>query len=403
MLKSLLIRIGALLLCVLPAFAQRPPQGTGKKNVDQGAHAQQQGSQKPDPAQHGSALSLGNVSIGGLWFIAYQYGKELGLTPSSTETFNRFTIKRGYLDIRADLQPWLEVRITPDVHQDSTGDLKVRLKYIYAKFKGKGNNFISKPYAEVGVAHMPWLDFEEHLNRFRMQDTMFLERNGLFNSADIGFTLGSNFGPDLDEEYKSNVNDHYAGRYGSWQFGVYNGGGYHAVEKNRNKAVEARGTLRPLPDKLPGLQFSLFGIYGKGNLSEIESSDRLPDDEVIVGMVSYEHPYVALTAQWYGGAGNAKGNAIDPEDRMARSQRGESYFAEVRFTRKRNLSFIGRYDRFNTNIDNIGSDLRQRLILGFAWQMFKKNYWLFDYDRLYHSRPDLADEDRFQVTLQVSF
>jgi hypothetical protein len=391
------------LLSPPPALAHQEPQRPEKQSADQGSAAPAQGSQKPKPDPHGSALSLGNVSIGGLWYISYQYGNELSSAPNTTETFNRFAIKRGYLNIRANLQPWLEVRITPDVHQDSTGDLKVRLKYIYAKFKGKGNSFISKPYAEVGVAHMPWLDFEEHINRFRMQDTMFLERNGLFNSADIGFTLGSNFGPDLDDDYKNNVSDHYAGRYGSWQFGVYNGGGYHAVEKNTNKAVEARGTVRPLPDKLPGLQFSLFGIYGKGNLTEMESTDRLPDDEVIVGMVSYEHPYVVLTAQWYGGEGNARGNTIDPSDGLARSQRGQSYFAEVRFTQKRNFSFIGRYDRFNTDIDTIGSDLRQRLILGFAWQMFKKNYWLFDYDRLYHSRPDLADEDRIQVTLQISF
>jgi hypothetical protein len=403
MLRTLLIATCASLLAYAPAFAEQAPQQAEKEKAAQGPTATTPGSQTPKSAPKSNPLDFGKVRIGGHWYISYQYGNELGLTPNSTETFNRFAIKRGYLNIRADLQPWLEVRITPDVHQDSTGDLKVRLKYIYAKFKGKGNSIISKPYAEVGVAHMPWLDFEEHINRFRMQDTMFLERNGLFNSADIGFTLGSNFGPDLDDDYKSDVNDHYAGRYGSWQFGVYNGGGYHAVERNTNKAVEARGTLRPLPDTLPGLQFSLFGIYGKGNLTEIEPTDTLPDDEVLVGMVSYEHPYVALTAQWYGGEGNARGTAINLDDRLARSQRGQSYYGEVRFTKKRNLSFIGRYDRFNTDIDRVGSDLRQRLILGFAWQMFKNNYWLFDYDRLYHSHPDLADEDRIQVTLQISF
>jgi hypothetical protein len=390
-------------MLTVSAFAQQPHSGAERETARQGAHSNAQGSQQPESDPHSSTLNLGNVSIGGLWYISYQNGRELGLWPNTTEGFNTFKIKRGYINIRASLKPWLEVRITPDVHQDATGDLKVRLKYVYAKFKAEGNRILSSPYVEVGVAHMPWLDFEEHINRFRMQDTMFMERNGLFNSADIGFTLGSNFGADLGEEYKKNVNDHYAGRYGSWQFGVYNGGGYHAKEKNQNKVVEARGTLRPIPDRLPGLQFSVLGIYGKGNQPAMETSPTLPDYEVVTGMVSYEHPYFVLTGQWYEGEGNAKGTAIDSEDGLSRSQRGQSYFAEVRFTQNRNLRAIGRYDRFNTNTNVDGSDLQQRLILGFAWQMFEGNYWVFDYDRLYHSRPDLADEDRFQVTLQVSF
>ncbi len=394
-----------LLIFTLDAAAQADSQDPGFEDTTISDSKQQDNSQEPESASQKDSknpLQFGAIQIGGLWYLSYQDGNSYSGTPGQNLSYNWFRIKRGYLNFRANLQPWLEIRITPDVHQDVTGDLKVRLKYIYAKFKHQGNSFISKPYVEFGVVHMPWLDFEEHVNRFRMQDTMFMEREHLFNSADIGFTLGSDLGRELPDEYRQSVNDHYAGRYGSWQFGVYNGGGYHASELNNNKVIEARGTLRPLPDKIPGLQFSIFGIHGKGNLPEPEPPAELPDYDVLAGMVSYEHKYVVLTAQWIGGEGNAGGGFLNPIGR-ARPYNGSSYFGELRFTEKRNISIIGRYDRFRTNSDDPGSDLEQRLIVGLAWQMFKNNYWLVDYDRLFHSEPGIPDEDRLQITLQVSF
>jgi hypothetical protein len=358
--------------------------------------------QKPDQ-QPKPAISFKGVQIGGLWYLSYQYGDQYSGTPGQTQAYNQFRVKRGYLDVRAELQPWLDVRFTPDVSQDSSGDLKVLMKYLYGRFEGKGNSIITRPYAEFGVVHMPWLDFEERVNRFRMQDTMFMERNGLFNSADIGILAGSNFGPDLSEEYRRDVNDTYAGRYGSWQFGVFNGGGYRARENNGNKVVEGRATVRPVPARFPGLQLSLFGVFGKGNLPEATPPLKLPDYEVLAGMVSYEHAYFVLTAQWYAGEGNAAGTAVKPDGQTASPQNGSSYFAEVRFTKKRILSAIGRYDRFDTDADDPGSDLQQRLIAGFAWQMFKSNYLLVDYDRVSHSRAEIPAEGRVQVTVQISF
>jgi len=389
--------------CFIPAWADSENRnGTKAADMPGEKTDHSKKTENTSPGDFGDKLKIDSVKIGGLWYLSYQHGNSYSGTVDQTASYSTFRIKRGYLNIRADLQPWLEVRITPDVTQDATGDLKVRLKYLYAKFKAQGNNILNKPYIEVGVVHMPWLDFEEHINRFRMQDTMFMERNHLFNSADMGFTVGSNFGRELPEEYRENVNDHYAGRYGSWQFGIYNGGGYHASEKNRNKVVEGRGTLRPLPNSLPGFQVSLFGIHGKVNLPDPDAPAELPDYRVLAGMISYEHKYFVLSGQWHWGEGNASGTASNPDGR-ARPHNGSSYFSEVRFTAERNLSFIWRYDRFRTDADDPQSDLHERLILGFAWQMFKKNYWLVDYDRLMHSIAGISDEDRVQVTLQISF
>jgi hypothetical protein len=237
---------------------------------------------------------------------------------------------------------------------------------------------------------MPWLDFEEHLNWYRCQDTMFMERNDLFNSADIGLTFVSLFGGEMPQEYKEKVNSHYAGRYGSMSAGIYNGGGYHASEKNQNKVLEGRLTIRPVPDIIPGLQFSYFGITGEGN------KNTKPDWTVNNGFVSFEHEYLALTGQYYWGKGNQKGADENERD-------GYSFFAELKPHKK--FSVIGRYDFFDPNTDIDTDKENKRYIVGAAYHIDKqhKNMVLLDYDHVdYDSRSGISDDKRIQLTLQVA-
>ncbi len=387
--------LGVFLVLAASAAAQEKPQAKPE--------APAAGAPRQANAQPAGAVSVQGVQIGGLWYLSYQARERCPGATDETQTCSQFRVKRGYLNFRARPRPWLEVRFTPDVSQDSAGDLKLLAKYLYAGFTGKGNSVIGRPYVEFGLVHMPWLDFEEHLNRFRMQDTMFLERNGLFNSADFGILAGGNFGTELGEDFRRDVNGAYAGRYGSWQVALMNGGGYRARENNGNKVLQARATARPFPDPLPGLQFSLFGVRGKGNLPQAESSRDLPDYDVLAGMVSYEHELLVLSAQWYSGEGNAAGTAVGPDGRSARRQSGSSYFAELRFTGKRNLSAIGRYDRFDADRRDPAVGLQQRLIAGVAWRMFGGNYILFDYDRVWRGKPRLRAPGRLQATLQIAF
>ncbi len=345
----------------------------------------------PVPATAELPKGLKGLSVGTLTYLSYQDG-----TSSSGDDYSRFRIKRGYLDIRKKMNDYLDFRVTPDVTQDSTGDLKVRLKYAYAKFGWDWVGTVQDPYVEFGVAHMPWLDFEEHVNLYRMQDTMFMERNGLFNSADLGVMFGGNFGPQLPEDYRKAVNDHYAGRWGSFAVGVYNGGGYHASEKNEDKVLEGRFTLRPLPDHLAGLQVSVFGVSGKGNIPEE------PDWEVLAGMVSYESPRFVAAAQVESGTGNQSGSQLGPDGEPL-DHDGYSLFTEVRLDSARRWSLIGRYDHFDPATDDPGADVTDRTIFGVAWQFTRGTYWLLDWDRLEHDLEGLETEDRLQLTLQVKY
>lgn len=340
---------------------------------------------------------LKDLSIGTLVYLSYQNGNT-----SSGEDYNQFRIKRGYIDIRKTITPYFSARVTPDVFQDAAGDLALRLKYAYGQFNWNWGGLIQKPHVEFGVAHMPWLDFEEQINRFRMQDTMFMERNGLFNSADIGVFFGGNFGREMPDDFKKNVQSHFVGRWGSFGIGVYNGGGYHAVEKNTNKAIEGRLTIRPLPDIVPGLQVSAFGIAAKGNQADDTPEASVPDMQVLAAMISYESRRLVVGAQYERGEGNQSGSAVDASGN-ALPHDGFSLFTEIRLDRNARFSLLGRYDQFDTNRDDSASNVKKRMIAGFAWQFFKGNYWVLDFDRLEHTAPGLDTEDRVQLTLQIKY
>jgi hypothetical protein len=346
---------------------------------------------------------LKGIKFGLLWYISYMSGegKDVGGNAGDGVDRNRFAIKRGYFRFTKEFMPWFESHITFDVTQESIPDSKlsesvqVRLKYIYGKFKLPDIAFLTKPNIEVGLVHMPWLDYEENTNFYRMQDTMFLERNSNFNSAEIGATFTSLLGGEMPKEYQDKVNSHYAGRYGSIQGGVYNGAGYHASEKNENKVLEGRVTIRPLPDVIPGLQLTYFGITGKGNTADN------PDWVTNLAFGSFESEPVVVTGQYYWGKGQQDGSNENKKD-------GYSFFTELKlynmFKESWNrFSVIGRYDHFDPNTDQKDNE-NDRYIAGICYYLDKphKNMFVLDYDHVDYKESGKKDDYRVQLTLQVA-
>ncbi len=313
-----------------------------------------------------------------------------GETPQSNggqKSYNQFAIKRGYFRVTKKITSWMGGHLTYDVHQDSAGDWKNRLKYLFAYFKPHDLGLLTDMKAEVGLGHIPWLDFQEHVNPFRCQGTMAIERAGTLNSADLGVSLRGNFAGELEDAKARTGNHHYAGRFGSWHLGVYNGSGYHGKEKNGNKVIEGRLTLRPLPDLVPGLQFSYFGLYGEGN-NKAEINGEYPDYQVQMGYVSYEHPRVILTGQYFATQGNKDGKWLQPNgDALWTSN--YSFFANVKppvyaVSRwlDRKLNFFFRYDHVNRDKDNkIANDATYNMYIGGgALEVVHGNYVLMDYE-----------------------
>jgi hypothetical protein len=343
--------------------------------------------ERPTPKPTPTPVAFPQVKASGLAYISYQNGQTAGVDYSKT------VLKRGYFGADAKITSYLSARAMLDVTQDSTGDWKARFKYLYGKFDLGTAAVFNKNYIEFGLAHMPWLDFEEHVNYYRLQDTMFMERNNLFNSADMGVMWGANLGADMPDDYLKNVNKAYAGRWGSIQVGVYDGAGYHAAETNTNKVIEGRLTIRPLPDLVPGLQVTYFGINGKGNKA------TEPDWSSNTGMISYESRWLVVTGQYVDSTGNQGGSAVDASGKSV-PQKGWSGFVEGKLSPT--WSVIGRYDQFDPNSD-VDNNSNKRSILGVAYKFNANNMLLLDYDQVNYDQAGKPTDKRTQLTLQVSF
>ncbi|MBN2091176.1 hypothetical protein JW964_16310 [candidate division KSB1 bacterium] len=341
--------------------------------------------------QAATSLPIDNsLSISGEWFLSYQIGKK------EYKDFNNFNLKRGYITIKKTLSRNIIGRITPDISVDrdgdGEGDIELRLKYCYINFLWPTFGIFNSPQLEFGLVHRPWLDFEEHINRYRVQGTMFLERNGVFDSGDYGVTFMTLLGEEMSKEYQREVNKSYPGRFGSLAIGLYNGGGYHALERNKNKTLEWRMTLRPLPEIMPGLQMSYLGAYGKGN-QEFSPAWELHD-----GCLSYELPRFIFTAQYFWGKGNAKGTLLDASKNSIQHE-GYSCFGEIKL-HKWNL--IGRYDFYEASLSP--KTLKQnRHIGGIAYNLGGGTKILVDYEVVESKSNKNTSDKVLELAMEVRY
>jgi hypothetical protein len=245
---------------------------------------------------------------------------------------------------------------------------------------------------------------------------MAVERAGTFNSADAGVSLRGYLGGKLEDAEENTGSHYYDGRHGSWHLGVYNGAGYHAKEVNNNKVVEGRLTWRVLPDLVPGLQLSYFGKYGEGNDKD-STYEEYPDYVVNLGMLSYEHPWVVLTGQYFQTEGNAKGKWVDTLGKALATE-GYSCYANVKLpVLDRKLSVIARYDYFDQDSDDKLADASdyEMYIGGLAWNVYKGNMLLVMYEQTDYGKnagkkgklPEidnrLGDDHKVQVVWQIKF
>jgi len=217
-------------------------------------NANAQKEEKKLPATKTSVVD--NLNVSGNFFIASTYYENTG-----TKYFG-FNIRRSYINIKYKFTDKLDFRYTQDLTIDNegkdAGNIELRIKYLYLRYRLPGLFFFRDNSIKFGISQRPWLDFEEHINFYRVQGSMFLERSLLFNSSGFGLSFESLLGGKLDNAYAEKVKPKAPGKYGSLAMGLYNGGGYHQFEKNRVKNFEVRVTVRPLYNLLPQLQFSYY-------------------------------------------------------------------------------------------------------------------------------------------------
>ena len=383
------------------------------KKEEQKAEEQHQEKIVKDIEAKGLPLPKGlkGIQVGMLAYVDYSNGD----SPESNDgesDLNNFRVTRGYLTVQKEILPWLHARTTLDTTQKTDGDWEMRLKYYYAELRPPDLGSLTGMQSEIGMGHIPWLDFEEHINPYRCQGTMAIERAGVFNSADLGVSLRGDIGGKLQDPEERVGDHHYDGHYGTWHLGVYNGAGYHASEDNTNKVAEGRLTWRPLPGLIPGIQLSYFGIFGEGN-----AKTDAPDYNVNLGMLSYQNPWVIFIGQYFTTEGNAKGDWVDAQG-DALNTKGYSAFANVKLPiLDKKLSAFARYDHFDQDDDGeIASDADYDMyIAGLAYDIYKGNLVLLDFETTDYGRDagkkgkipvpnnNLGDDQKVQVVYQIKF
>ena len=327
-----------------------------------------------------------NTGISGNWFLAY--------THQDYSEMSKFQLKRGYINIKKTINDRFLVRYTQDITIDKeggdAGNVETRMKYLFIKMKVPKIKFITQSYFEVGLVHRPWLDYEQKINEFRVQGKMFIERHKIINSADFGISYIGLLGGEIDKDYQKKVSKAYPGKYGSFSFGVYNGGGYSAPENNQNKTLEGRLSLRPLPELLPGVQLSYAYAYGKANTVEDNA-----DFKMNIVALSTESQYHTFYAQYYFGEGGYKNNFVT-EDGISYQNNAYSVFGEFKIP-KTSFSVFSRYDYFESD----RPDFNFNTILGggLAYR-FLRNKVVLHYEAAdYHTHQTKT----FELALEISF
>ena len=327
-----------------------------------------------------------NTTISGNWFLAY--------THSDASEFGSFNLKRGYFTIKTKLNDALSVRYTQDITLDKegsdAGNVEMRLKYLYMKMALSKVEALKNTYFEVGLIHRPWLDFEQHINRYRVQGKMFVERYHLINSADFGVMYAGLIGGKIDSEYQKAVNEKYPGKYGSFSLGIYNGPGYHAIEQNSNKTIEGRLSLRPFHNFMPGLQLTYSFAVGKAN-TVVDNNDFMMN----VFYLSSESKYHSLALQYYKGYGDYGDDYFDI-DGTPFSNEGYSIFGEFKIP-KTPIALFARYDGF---VSEQVTDVKESVFVGGIAYKFLKNKLVLDID---HQITETDTRNIYELALEINF
>jgi len=339
-----------------------------------------------------TSQQLQDIGFSGQFFFSYERNIfEDGFT-------NEFTIKRGYITFRKDLSDRVEIRFTQDVtidgQGDGMGDIELRLKYALVEYSFPDYGIFTSPTVEGGVVHRPWLSFEQGVNDYRAQRSMFLDQNDILASADYGFQFAAALGPELDEDKQRGLAS-TPGRYGGIAIGLYNGGGYSALEFNNNKLVETAVSLRPFPDQLPGFQTSLVGTAGKGNIPES------PDFYMLGSALTYESVRAKLMLEGFRGTGDSAGSFTDPDTFEAYKLEGWSAFSEIQpFDFPVNITL--RYDElYNRDLDRLSV---QQWVAGLAYVFSNRSKIIVDMSRRdVNSVSDTEAFTRFEVVTEVRF
>jgi len=342
------------------------------------------------------------LKFSGLTYIGYKYDdyKEDTDAVDYKDDTSQFEIRRAYLQVKAYLldDPKSYYRVTLDVHQDTKqdgleGSMVVRVKYAYLYL----DDLLPATGVEVGIAHRPWHDYEEHNSwYFRNISKVLVEQgNGahLSNSADFGVLTKTKT------------------QYFDLDAGIFNGEGYHAVQLQKGMSFEWRATAHILgvsgKDKQDTKTYwdaSFFGQYNQEHKEVTVGTDTRYDDLVFGGLHTvFNMPSFLIAAQYVQSLDTAS------EDTYTSAQAGAGYSlnGEYRLGAEKQYRLLGRYDSWTPETFNGTGDKEQKTyIAGVAWDQYSNVEWVANVEMTDNEKGSNR-EDRngiaYMLTAQVSF
>jgi hypothetical protein len=290
------------------------------------------------------------IKIGSTIFTDYTYTQMPQAKDADGNTINpnAFNVSRAYINVTGSLSHIVAFRVTPDIFRETNaasagnGSLDFRIKYAFAQFNL--DDWMPKgSWVRLGIQQTPYVDYLESIYRYRFQGTVFVEREGYLTSADAGVSFHTAF----------------PRNYGDIHVGLYNGDGYSKAEANDQKAVQIRGTLRPLPmhSVLRGLRVT--GFYDADHYVANAQRTRAIFNAV------FEHRFVNAGFDYLATSDQQSAAPVPKPDVRGR---GWSIFVTPKFGR--GFEALVRYDDMRPDVDNSqqgGDGANKRTIAGLAY------------------------------------
>lgn len=318
------------------------------------------------------------LDFSGQAFIGY---KDTQYSDKSKPFSQDFEIRRGYFQLKAYLldDPKSYYRITMDLTRETdnlvngnnailkastNGSMMVRAKYAYLNL----HNVLPVTSLEIGLAHRPWHDYEEHNSwMFRSISEILIEnRNSahLSSSADFGVMAKTRT------------------KYFDADYGIFNGEGYHSAQTSNGMSLEWRFTGHLLgthghPDKNTYLDVSTFGQlnHKHSKYTDPNTARIYYDDLNFYGLHTvFNMPAFLASAQYVTSDNTSKNKAL-----WASAASGNGYSANIegRIGQDHQYKAFARYDKWTPDVAT-GAKKYSRFteIAGVAWRQNRNVEWV---------------------------
>ena len=338
-------------------------------------------------------------ALRGFKFGTTIYAEWNSKTTDNAPSTNQFNLNRAYITLTKDINDWLGMNITTDLFNsvdpdDSRDGLQLRMKYAYANINLYGTT------AQIGLIPTPSDAYDSAIWPYRAQGANFWDGQGVQSTSDFGLSIQGPIGGYLDAEYLKHAAKSFAGKWGGYFVGVYNGPGYTTTEANHNKVVTGLFYVRPLPmmPLLKGLQFAYVGSYGKSNTTFAPGAGVVtdyPDFQANIAQASLQHEYFTVMGQYYWGKGTT--TSTEENDR-----KGYLVNAFLRIPGVEKLRAFGRYYFYDPNT---GRSLSLKTyVAGLSYDGTTEFMPFVAFERrVYETAPAGNDYDKYQVGFQLKF